>query len=237
MKKQAYIEKNKQYMEKFDFDNQLDVKAFDWFVENDMDLKSAGIYEITQEIEIKAFEGDLRMGDEIEFSGYLSTFDGTDRGNDTVLTGAFKECLRKQKSFPFLKNHCSTTGCQIGSFKAKEDEKGLKITGKIMVDENSIHEVRLLQKKHINTTSMGGAFGYKRNKDGLMERDKKGRWVIEKVALFEGSLVPVPMNPDATINTRTFEAIEEKAEEVVNTKPEQVSLRDRYIALTKALKG
>ena len=136
-----------------------------------------------------------------------------------------------------MKNHYSVTDCQIGSFTAKEDQKGLKIKGKILVDENSIHEIRLLKAGHINTTSMGGCFTYKRNKDGLMERDKKGRWVIEKVALFEGSLVPVPANPDAIISTRTFEAIEEKAEEVSTEKPKSVSTKERFIELTKVLKG
>ena len=237
MKIQAYKEKNSKYLEHFNFDNHLDIKAFEYFAENDVDLKSAGIYEVTTEIQIKCGDEEIKTGDNVEFSGYLSTFNGTDRGNDTVLLGAFKDCLKKQKLFPFLKNHRSVTDCQIGSFSAKEDENGLFIKGSILVDQNSTHEVMLLKNKHINTTSMGGIFTYKRTNEGLLERDKKGRFVIEKVALFEGSLVPVPANPDAQISMRTFEAIEEKTTEVPDGNPEQVSLKDRFIELTKAMKG
>ena len=84
---------------------------------------------------------------------------------------------------------------------------------------------------------MGGIFTYKRNKDGLMERDKKGRWVIEKVVLFEGSLVPVPANPDAIITTRTFEDIEEKTAEVSEEKTAEVSVKDKLMQLDKLLRS
>lgn len=240
MKIQAYKNKNEKYLGHFNFDNHLDCKAFEYFAENDVDLKSAGIYEITTEIKAVELDSDseLKIGDEIEFEGYLSTFGGTDRANDTVLVGAFKRCLRKQKKYPFLKNHNSITGCQIGSFTAKEDDTGLLIKGTILIDENSIHEVRLLQKEHINTTSMGGIFYYKRNPEGYLERDSKGRFIIEEVSLFEGSLVPVPCNQDAKITLRTFEPIDEKTEPVTTEKTQPVSsTRDRYIELTKALKG
>jgi len=224
MNHKEYTEKNKKYLDKFDFDNPIDSKAFDYFAKNDTDLNNAGIFEYNQEMSVKGLDNmsDLKIGQEIEIEGYLSTFNDPDRENDVVLMGAFKDCLKVQKAFPLLRDHNNNTDSQIGSFSAVEDAKGLKLFGKCLVTEKTYHTCQMIIKGHINTTSMGGIFKYKKNDSG-MATDEKGCWIIEKVKLFEGSVTPVPANSNATFVMKTFESVEKKADPVPEGNEEQVS--------------
>ena len=241
MKKyKAYQEKNSRYIDKFDFDNGLDCRAFEYFAANDVDLKTAGIFEYNQQFSVKCGDNtlELKCGMELEIEGYLSTFGNPDRENDVVMMGAFTEALKEQKMFPLLRDHWSVTDSQIGSFSAIEDSQGLKIFGKCLVTEKTMHTCMLLLKGHLNTTSMGGVFRYKRNDDGSLYRGENGTWEIEKVKLFEGSVVPVPANPKAVVTMKTFESLEEKAEQVSDEKAEQVpkkSIDERLKELNKIL--
>ena len=239
MKKyKAYQEKNQKYLDKFDFDNGLDCRAFEYFAKNESDLSTHGIFEVAAQFKCKECTTDLKIGMELEIEGYLSTFGNPDRENDVVLYNAFSESLAEQKLFPLLRDHRASTDYQMGSFTAVEDNQGLKIFGKCLVTEKTFHTALLMKRGHLNTTSMGGIFRYKRNDDGSMYRGENGIWVIEKVKLFEGSVVPVPANPKAVITMKTFESIEEKATEVPNENPEQVptkSIDERMKELNKIL--
>ena len=242
MKKyKAYQEKNANYLDKFDFENGLDCRAFDYFASNDIDLKTAGIFEINQQFDVKSMdsETELKLGMELEIEGYLSTFGNPDRENDVVLFNAFKECLQEQKQFPLLRDHWSITDSQMGSFRAVEDNNGLKMFGKALVTEKTFHTCLLMKKGHLNTTSMGGIFRYKRNDDGSIYRGENGVWIIEKVMLFEGSVVPVPANPKAIVTMKTFESIEENEKQVSSEpKADQVPVKsfdERMKELNKIL--
>jgi HK97 family phage prohead protease len=237
----AYQEKNKKYLDKFDFDNGLDCRAFDYFAQNEVDLKTAGIFEVNHKFNIKGMdnETELEIGMELEIEGYLSTFGNPDRENDVVLFNAFKECLQEQKQFPLLRDHRASTDFQLGSFEAMEDSNGLRIAGKCLVTQQSFHTCLMMKKGHLNTTSMGGIFRYKRNDDGSLYRGENGIWIIEKVKLFEGSVVPVPANPKAVIVMKTFESVEENEKQVSEEqKADQVpekSIDERMKELNKIL--
>lgn len=224
-KYKEYQEKNKQYLDKFNFENPIDCKAFEYFAKTNTDLKTAGFFEYSQEFKVKGITdiSELKIGQEIEIEGYLSTFNDPDRENDVVLFGAFTESLTKQLRFPLLRDHRNNTDSQLGSFSAMEDEKGLKIFGKCLVTEKTYHTCQMMVKGHINTTSMGGLFRYKRNDDGSIYRGENGIWVIEKVVLFEGSVTPVPANSSATFIVKTMAEVEQKAKLVPEENTEPVS--------------
>jgi HK97 family phage prohead protease len=154
-------------------------------------------------IEVKEVS-DIELGKTIKIIGYLSTFNGTDRSNDTVLAGAFLDTLvNRQSKLPLLLNHERETKYQCGSFTAIEDDFGLLINADFLVTEKTIHEARLIASGHLVTLSMGGIFFYADDKDML------GRNVIEKVELLEGSIVVIPCNQDAIFTVAKKEQLAE----------------------------
>jgi HK97 family phage prohead protease len=70
----------------------------------------------------------------------------------------------------------------------REDRRGLYVEGRVSDSpaEWMIHTRNLIYEGTLRTMSMGGYFYY--GQDGR---------AIERVDLFEGSLVPIPSNPDA----------------------------------------
>jgi len=133
---------------------------------------------------------------QVMFAGYGSTFVNvteSDRVGDYVLPGAFKETIREFKKNPvMLVDHRNSVREIAGSYSdIREDDAGLRLVGKVS-DAPGLTDVRfLLMERHLRTLSMGGIFIYL--------PDGRG---IEKVYLFEVSLVAIPANPDALIEAR-----------------------------------
>lgn len=182
--------------------------------------------------EVKAVDDgvtDVKIGDTIRLSGYLSTFGGVDRSNDTVMKGAFTKSLKNQAKYPLLINHEAKTDTQVGSFTAVEDDYGLKWDASFLVTEKTLHEARLIKAGHLTTASMGGIFKYgERSKAGEPNR-------IDEVILFEGSIVPVPCNQDAVFTALKSLSVEN---EPVNQSAEnaQVSNSDKVLEVKNILK-
>jgi HK97 family phage prohead protease len=124
----------------------------------------------------------------VRIKGYLSTFNGTDRDGDTVLPGAFAECIpRFMKNPVMLADHRNSVASVVGHFTVvREDRAGLYIEGILSNSPEVAHVRALVAEGHLKTMSMGGMFFYK--EDGT---------TIRKVELYEGTLTPVPANPDA----------------------------------------
>jgi phage head maturation protease len=59
--------------------------------------------------------------------------------------------------------------------------------------EDMKHVRALVAEGHLRTLSMGGRFYYRNDGRGIF-----------KVELYEGSLTPIPANPDATFSTRAL---------------------------------
>ena len=140
------------------------------------------------------------------FEGYSSTFGNIDRGNDRVIKGAFKSSIKDLKSratdipnsdfkslMPILWQHKHSE--PIGSFvEMKEDDVGLFVKG-IMPKSDVFVRDRVMPQMSVGSIS-DMSIGYR-----IEERSIDGEDVfnLEKLTLFETSLVTIPMNIEANI--------------------------------------
>jgi len=150
-------------------------------------------------------EGDLVVDySDVMIKGYLSTFKATtesDRQGDYVEPGAFKETLRRFMQNPvLLRDHFNSTDNLSGSFSvAREDTRGLYIEANVS-NAPDCKSIRFkVAEGHLRTLSMGGIFHYKEDGRGIF-----------KVDLWEGSLTPIPANPDALVSVRSLNDSEKK---------------------------
>lgn len=129
--------------------------------------------------------------------GYASVFGLLDRGGDIVQPGAFKASLaawRKQKALPPMLWH-HDTWAPVGVWKEiVEDEKGLKVTGELVMEVAKAAEARALIKAG---AVKGLSIGY-RTEDYDIDRSTGVR-LLKKVELWEISLVTIPMLPEAQV--------------------------------------
>lgn len=151
--------------------------------------------------EIKAHEGS-DPDDKGIISGYASTFGNTDRDGDVFESGAFSKSIhdlrQKGLSIPMLASH--DHGEIIGGFHPNdvmEDAKGLRVTGKIDLNTQKGAEFFSLAKNGFLTAFSIG-FSIPTPED--MEMTQNGM-KFKQAELFEISMVPVPANPRATINS------------------------------------
>lgn len=140
----------------------------------------------------------------VTLKGYLSTFKGTtpsDREGDYVMPGAFAETIPNFMKNPvLLVNHRNTVADLAGMFTVvKEDSKGLYVEAKITNSPAEwAKDVRFkVAEGSLKTMSMGGIFYYLEDQHGIF-----------KVSLWEGSLTPIPANPDAIFSTRSLTEVE-----------------------------
>jgi HK97 family phage prohead protease len=136
---------------------------------------------------------------DVMIAGYGSTFahvTAKDRDGDTVMPGAFTETIREFKRNPvMLIDHKNSVENIAGSYtEVVQDDIGLRVVGKVS-NAPELSTVRfLIMEGHLKTLSMGGVFLY--GPDGH---------TIEKVYLFEISLVAIPANPDALFQARSLD--------------------------------
>lgn len=136
----------------------------------------------------------------VKFEGFLSTFVGTtpaDRDGDYVAPGAFDKTLADFRLNPvMLTDHTNTVKSLAGSFeKIGVNDTGLAVMGVLSNAPDVISTRFKIVEGHLKTLSMGGLFFF--NADG------RG---IDEVTLWEGSLTPVPANPDARFQVRSLTA-------------------------------
>lgn len=126
------------------------------------------------------------------FSAYASIFNNVDYEKDTVIKGAFTKSL-SEKTPVMLWNH--DTAEPIGIWTVlKEDDKGLYVEGKLLIDEvaRAKEVYSLLKNNAISGLSIGYSVNdYDYTTDGVRE--------LKDLTLFEISLVSVPCNDEARI--------------------------------------
>ena len=135
------------------------------------------------------------------FSAYASVFNNVDYDNDTVIKGAFTKSLQ-EKTPVMLWNH--NTAEPIGVWtKLEEDEKGLYVEGKLLIDEvaRSKEVYSLLNNNAISGLSIGYSVNdYDYNEKGVRQ--------LKDLTLFEISLVSVPCNDEArVINVKSIDEL------------------------------
>jgi len=170
--------------------------------------------------------------DGIRIAGALSSFGNADREGDLVKQDAFDDTVKEFEELgkiPLLRDHRAETEFQIGSIdKLKITLKKLKFEAFISRDERSQHVIKLIEDGHLNTVSMGGLFKFS------SDRDKNGNFVIEKVMLFEGSVVPIPANKEAVFEMKSFEPEAENPDLV--EEPEGESKETEVLSRTERMR-
>lgn len=144
------------------------------------------------------FASEFKFVNEAEgtFTGYGAIFNNTDFGGDIVVKGAFRETLRdhkaRKRAVPMFLHHDHTKPAGVWT-SIVEDEKGLRVEGRLALGVQDADEAHRLMKMGALT---GLSIGYKAEK---AERDKSGARRLLQVKLWEISLVALPMNDDARL--------------------------------------
>lgn len=155
---------------------------------------------ITLPLEVKNVKEDT-TADVFTFEGLLAAFDNIDHDNDVIRKGAFSEWLTKsreeeKKSVPVFWSHKASE--PIGVFPIgdiAEVDKGLFVKGVLPKDDTFVSG-RVIPQMRIGSISKM-SIGY-RVKDYDYEGSVR---VLKNIVLWEGSLVSLPANEDATITS------------------------------------
>lgn len=159
-------------------------------------------------LEIKEFDEEAGV-----FSGYLSTFGNTDKGDDVICKGAFTKTIAESKAWasehkkdvilPILFMH--DRNYPLGGFTdLSEDEHGLFVKGFLDISTNdhgipnnveATKSYSGMKRRYTDELSVGFFTIKKDYKDGIR--------YLREIALFEGSVVVsnMAMNPQALITS------------------------------------
>lgn len=167
-------------------------------------------------LDIKSIDGAGR------FTGYASVFDVVDSQRDVILRGAFSETLSGRiGEIKLLWQHSSAE--PIGVFDViAEDEKGLYVEGRLLLDVQRAREAYALLKAG---AIQGLSIGYSPLRYTI--DDDTGVRLLASVQLWEVSLVTFPANDQANIRVVKQEMPEREWREA--------SAPGRIIALADAL--
>lgn len=156
------------------------------------------------------------LSEEGFFKGYASTFNNIDHHGDIILPGAFQKSLSSSENIKLLWQHDHKEPIGIIN-NIKEDEKGLLIEGKLLLDLQKAKEAySLIKNQVINSLSIG----YKI--DNYYTKGKT-RYLTE-LTLVEISLVTFPANKNAQIH-------------YIKSEEEYLELTDALKRANKALVG
>ncbi len=133
------------------------------------------------------------------FEGYCSVFGNLDSDNEIIDKGAFKRTLDHSKGVvPILWQHERKE--PVGwNATAEEDDHGLKIKGRLMIDTEDGRRARSFLKLGLELGGKPGlSIGFLVPKDG--DYVKAGVRHFKEVALKEYSIVTFPANAEATVS-------------------------------------
>lgn len=124
------------------------------------------------------------------FEGYGSIYGVVDLQGEVVQAGAFRKSLREKSRFPFLWQHDSTQ--PIGVVEAVEDERGLRIKGRLSLGVQRAKDCFALMKDRALT---GFSVGFQVKRD----RWENGVRHLIECSLWEVSAVTFPACPAAQL--------------------------------------
>ena len=153
---------------------------------------------------LKDGDGNIIDYRNVRMRGYLSTFKNvteSDRQGDYVEPGAFRDTLKRFMQNPvMLTDHRNSVANLAGTFvEMKEDKSGLHFEALLSNAPGNVDVRFKVAEGMLRTTSMGGIFHYKEDGRGIF-----------KVDLWEGSLTPIPANPDARFSVRELDDTDRK---------------------------
>ncbi len=129
------------------------------------------------------------------FQGYLSTYGNTDRDGDVIDKGAFDTYVQANPTVPMLYGHDYNQ--VIGKLALTIDDKGLVATGSFNEEDPlAIKIEQLIKMGALTAMSVGMAV---KDYEPFDKEQPFGGWEIKSAEVYEGSIVPVPANPEAQI--------------------------------------
>ena len=192
------------------------------------------------QIQIKAGPDDgLQDG---QFTAYASVFGNIDSYGDKVIPGAFTETLEEWKAsglvLPILFGHnMADPDFNIGGAEEyEEDDRGLKVTGQLDLDNPKAKQVyRLLKGRRINQLS----FAYDVLEAAPGEENGVKFQELRKLKIYEVSIVPIGANQETEVLAvkSITDALLSKAGRVLSAKNEESlkSVRDQLSAAADTL--
>lgn len=137
-----------------------------------------------------------------QFTGYASVFGNKDAYGDVVQPGAFKETLADweaaKENLPVLWGHdMGDPFSNIGVVTAaEEDERGLKVTAQLDLENPKAAQVyRLLQKRAVGQMS----FAYDVLEGHSVKEGDEEYYSLDRLKLYEVSIVPIGANQETEI--------------------------------------
>ena len=131
------------------------------------------------------------------FEGYASLFGQADLGKDVVMPGAFADSLRKRGAADVRLLWQHDPGQPIGRWlRIAEDRRGLRVRGKLNLAVERAREIHALMR---DGAVDGLSIGF-RVERARAERPT-GLRRLEKLDLWEISVVTFPMLPNARVET------------------------------------
>ena len=124
-----------------------------------------------------------------EFEGYASLFGVPDSGGDVVAPGAFAASLRRRppKDVRMLYQHLASEPLGVWE-EIKEDSRGLKVRGRLVLDVRRAREVRAL---FADGALNGLSIGFRTRR--AYREAKTGHRILTEIELWEISVVTFPM--------------------------------------------
>lgn len=169
-------------------------------------MRATGTRRVTDEVREQPVRGinleakflplDLKAVDtDGSFGGYASLFEKEDLGRDVIAPGAFRESLgqRGASGVKLLFQHDANQPIGVWT-KLREDERGLHAEGRLMSDVARAREVASLMRAGALDGLSIGFRALKARRD-----PRSGIRRIEKLDLWEISIVTFPMLPEARV--------------------------------------
>lgn len=149
---------------------------------------------------------EFKAADDGVIEGYASIFGNIDQGNDVVEAGAYAASLESGKQIKMLWQHKPDQVIGVWD-EVKEDSKGLRVKGRLLLDVEKGREAHTL----IKAGAVDGlSIGYQTlsaRKDYVGEKHVR---VLQRVDLWEISVVTFPMDPAAKLDVKAAAELSQK---------------------------
>lgn len=174
------------------------------FERKSFDAKNVGLLACKDRRLLPLDLADLKFDDKgadkpLEFEGYASVWGRVDSYGDTVIKGAFESSLKERRPM-MLFGH--SPGRVPGKWiKYQEDDKGLLVRGQLTPGHSEAQDIGAsLKHGSLNGLSIGG---YTTD----WESQKSGGRVIKAFDLYEISVVSMPAEQEARIDTSSVKSM------------------------------
>ncbi|CAB5525844.1 phage prohead protease, HK97 family [Pseudomonas putida] len=139
---------------------------------------------------------ELKAADDAgNFEGYAAVFNNIDLGDDVILPGAFTKVKTTRAGRLKLALFHDLTRL-VGSAEFTQDDHGLYIKGRVNLAVSYARDAYELMKEG---TLDSMSIGFNTILAAYEERDGRSVRIIKQAELWEASLVPFGMNPDAQV--------------------------------------